>query len=367
MLIASSEETKALADSQRTLILYSYFETQLALPNLEYFVAVGIPYYINQTDVDIVIILNSPQVSQWVRIPFATNVYVIQRDNIGMDLCAYRSAFDNWHMIPGILQRYGITTDALTGVRSQAWHQIYRRVILINASVRGPFAPNYIGEDWIPLLTTPLSSRVKLVGSTINCHLMDKHTGHFPDLHIQSMILAFTTDIHTLIYSQLACCHSKWDTIFKGEVSLTRHMIRDHGYNIAVTSIFWRDFDFTNQWAVAGRCDYLRRHTFDGNGDHNFEFGNLGTTPTPVELVFIKTNRGIDPIRLMVWTDAATRVAAKRWRVTPIIDHDVVPHLTLSPLVIPGRCLDLEHITVLEDPDASSDDSDGSDANERQT
>jgi hypothetical protein len=339
--LASTPHAVELADNTRTLILYSYFETELALPNLEYFIAVGIPYYLNQTDVDFVIILNSLTLSHRVKLPFASNIYVIQRPNVGMDLCAYRSALDHWTNITEIQQRYGNTAS---------WSTTYKRIILLNASVRGPFVPNYVGDDWIPLFTSPLSSSIKLVGTTINCYLMDRTDGTFPDLHIQSMVLAFSTDVAHLMYSQLVCCNDKWDTIFKGEVALTRHIVRDHGYNIAVTSLFWRDFDFTNKWSVSARCRDIRRQQPMGTGDHNFEEANLGTTITPIELVFIKTNRGLDPLRQEVWTQMSLKVAAKRWRAIPISDDDIRPNLILPPLNIPGKCLELDGITVIAPP-----------------
>lgn len=72
--------------------------------------------------------------------------------------------------------------------------QHYRYIVLVNASVRGPFLPAYWPLDlhWSTALTARLTAEVKMVGPTINCEAYQASDGNgwATNPHVQTYALA---------------------------------------------------------------------------------------------------------------------------------------------------------------------------------
>ncbi|TVY42963.1 hypothetical protein LSUB1_G001270, partial [Lachnellula subtilissima] len=141
--------------SNTPLILYAYSESERARVNIEFFIRHGL-----HAAADFVFILNG-QTNVSAIIPEEANIRVVQRKNDCYDIGAYAEV---------------LTKDDL--------YKGYKRFIMLNASIRGPFLPSWARGCWSDMYLGKVTDEVKLVGMTANC---------VPSFHIQSMIWA--TDI----------------------------------------------------------------------------------------------------------------------------------------------------------------------------
>ena len=106
----------------KILVIYSYNEESWHAQNLQFFIDKVVKPANPEAkfDIDYVFVINGYNVT--IEIPKYPNIFVIKRENSGFDLCAWKVAIDKIsHNI-----------------------SVYRYYILMNASIRGPFLPNYI-------------------------------------------------------------------------------------------------------------------------------------------------------------------------------------------------------------------------------
>jgi len=122
-------------DPNRPLILYAYSETANARANLKFFLAHGL-----HQSADFVFIINgksdAPQL-----IPSRPNIRVIERPNDCYDLGAHAEVL----------------------IKDDLWKR-YKRFILMNASIRGPFVPTWAGGCWSEMYLGKLTEEVKVRG-----------------------------------------------------------------------------------------------------------------------------------------------------------------------------------------------------------
>lgn len=118
---------------ERPLILYAYAETPNARANFEFFLAHGL-----HGAADFVFIINGESNATDL-IPKEPNFRIIQRENDCYDMGAYSE----------ILQK-----DDL--------YKKYKRFILLNASIRGPFSPYWANACWSDMYLGRLSEEIKV-------------------------------------------------------------------------------------------------------------------------------------------------------------------------------------------------------------
>lgn len=117
----------------RPLILYAYSEAPAAHINLKFFIKHGL-----HANADFVFIMNGESDATDL-IPLLPNVNIIQRPNDCYDLGAYAevlTAGDRW--------------------------KAYKRFILLNASIRGPFLPHWAESCWSDRYLNKITDTVKV-------------------------------------------------------------------------------------------------------------------------------------------------------------------------------------------------------------
>ncbi len=241
--------------SRRTLIVYVYYsevEDPSPLQNLDFFIKHGT----NEPDADYLFILNSSLES--FNIPKRENLFIWQKNNECFDLGSFKQGVDFMTRQTG---------------------KNYDYYVMINSSVRGPFLPTYYKGSWLHIFISRLSSEVKMVGTTANC----QH--QFGRRHVQSMVFALDKKGYELGQRAFQCHRTKGDAILDGEIPLTGY-IEDAGYKTAVL--------MTSYLADPKACD---------TDDMNYPGQYHGMNFHPYELVFIKTNRAIDPNALDKYTE----------------------------------------------------------------
>ena len=143
-----------------------------------------------------------------------------------------------------------------------------------------------------------LSSETKLAGVTVHCkhHAME-------ELHIQSYLLAFDrSTLDHILQQQTPVCpppgtnatSSAWDF----ELTLTNSVLLAGG-NVAVTQFVWAGADFRDRDSVRRMCED------SVYGDVLLPGAYSGVDVHPMELGFFKTNRGVTPEVLYLFTKMA--------------------------------------------------------------
>jgi hypothetical protein len=122
--------------TDRPLILYAYAETPNARTNLEYFVAHGL-----HAAADFIFLLNG-ETDAANLIPKKSNIKVIQRPNECYDIGAYGETLTNGDL-----------------------YMKYKRFIMLNASIRGPFLPYWSEQCWSDMFLGRVTDEVKVCRS----------------------------------------------------------------------------------------------------------------------------------------------------------------------------------------------------------
>ena len=133
--ISSSTPIPANASvrSERPLILYAYFETEEARFNLEFFIKHAL-----HAQADFVFILSGENEAEKI-IPVHSNIRHVKRENKCYDLGAYAET---------------LLKDDL--------YKRYKKFILLNASLRGPFVPYWSESCWSDLYLNKITDEVKV-------------------------------------------------------------------------------------------------------------------------------------------------------------------------------------------------------------
>ena len=206
-------------------------------------------------------------------------ISIVLRENQGFDMCASKLVLERgWAARPGK----------------------YTLVVLMNASVRGPFMPSYASSafTWVDAFISRLGGAdgVRMVGTTINClsSRRDAASGAFSSLHVQSMVLALDRPGLHAMHPMLRCYDEMLEAISHGEVGSTQAVLTA-GYAVAALQSSWRGFavrkDNLASDEVVRRCAAVLE---DSGGDPVTPGAYLRGDVHPYEVIFIKTNRHLD-------------------------------------------------------------------------
>jgi hypothetical protein len=305
---------------KRTLVIYSYSHSSWRQENLEFFLRHGLVTHTEDGgEVDYTFVFNgyeSPDSFNSFGIKFTSTfiakgsslddlletnispidriessetslprINVVFRENSGFDICSSR-----------IVIEYGLAPRSGT----------YTHLVLMNGSVRGPFLPLYVKATWIDMFQQFLQNNVRLVGTTINCmsDFYNEERG-FTSLHVQSMVLALDAVGVRALLPVLQCYKDYTDAINYGEIGISQMILRA-GYGLTALQGSWRGVSIfekdLNSSVVKRRCEAVSKNA---GGDPNHPEMYMDGTVHPLEVIFIKTNRKLDPVNL--WRETLIR------------------------------------------------------------
>ncbi|CAH1777920.1 unnamed protein product, partial [Owenia fusiformis] len=274
---AASNGTSDATAVERTLVLFAYFESPERKVNLQFFLDFAIKNDTKNTDIDYVIIANGFTCTA--DIPTQDNVHLIKRENTGFDACAWKQGLEKMKKEKG-----------------ENW---YKYVFFMNSSVRGPFLPTYVADqDWTSLFTKHLSEDIKLVGTSIYC----PHP-RYPTfkLHLQSMFLLTDLTGLRIVEPMLQCGYTqKKVVIINYETKLSDAFIKA-GYNIASMLKRWEGHDFRDEETTRKMCKHDITATNTGDPYHQNNYYSK-VNISPFEVIFFKTNRGVNNDILNAYT-----------------------------------------------------------------
>jgi len=135
----TSSPTSTPPTSDRPLILYAFFETELALINFKFYLAHAL-----HDAADFLFIFNG-ETDAYKYLPKASNIRYLQRSNDCYDLGAFAEV---------------LLKDDL--------YKKYKRYITMNASIRGPFLPVWaMGACWSDMYLNMITEEVKVCFSPL--------------------------------------------------------------------------------------------------------------------------------------------------------------------------------------------------------
>ena len=204
------------------------------------------------------------------------NVDLLFRTNFGYDFCAWKEA-----LFGGLKLRVQMT------------HAKY--FILINKSVRGPFLPAHFRGHWPDIFTSRLNDRVRLSGTSVNCDA----------LHVQSMVLAFDqSTLRSFVEPNFVCVANKDTVIRKCEIGLSQSIVKA-GFKLASTMQVFGGAELPDQ-NTASLCEMMgRKNKRKNTRDPYYRFNAGGFNLHPIEMVFFKANRNVEPELLQFYTELA--------------------------------------------------------------
>ncbi|MCC3861104.1 hypothetical protein [Pseudemcibacter aquimaris] len=173
----------------------------------------------------------------------------------------------------------------------------YDAYVFINSSVRGPFLPTYNDKNWHQTFTTKLSADVALIGSSINLlpeqsyhsqKFGERHTYSPPFFHVQTMAYALSSEGYQLLaqkgFYDVPDQLEKDDIINDYEIQMSQ-IIMENGYSISSLLPTFDRYNIDHKETVSPNT--LR------SGDPLFKSAFFGRSISPLECVFIKTNRNM--------------------------------------------------------------------------
>lgn len=232
--------------ASRPLILYAYFESDFGRRNLIFFLdhalhdAADFVFILNgETDADKLIFPDTVDPDKPLR--DRSNIRIKRRENQCFDLGAHAEVLDQVVGGPGWFGPQGeipavtdlpkeedaTKTNYSPDNKNLKLRYRYPSYILMNASIRGPFMPAWSSTCWSSAYLSKITSKVKLVGMSYNCH---SGVGH-----VQSMIWATDTVGLAVILETggISECFGNMPAAQNGEVRTTG-LLRSKGYEVEV-------------------------------------------------------------------------------------------------------------------------------------
>lgn len=273
-----------------TAVIYHYFEKDSVYrDNLTYFLSTAIHA---QADYYIII---SGECS--LTLPHFDNVKYIYTENINNDFGGYATYVKNHYK------------------------ESYDFYIFVNSSVRGPFTPPYLSRSWTEIFTSKLKGNVHLVGASINIlpecsdfksQYNEMFLSECNRSHVQTTSYALTREaLNHLVkidFYKSDEAYNKFDVILAYELRLSNE-------------IFRKGWSFDSILPVYSRfnCEdsaIMFKNTTAREGDVLWRSAFFGRSLSPLEVVFVKTNRDmIDETDLasFTFTGIHDRALTENW------------------------------------------------------
>jgi len=172
--------TKVTKQEDRPLILYAYYESDFGRQNLQFFVDHGLHFA-----ADFIFIINGPsdvdetiifkEDNQKISLNYdGRNVKVKKRDNTCFDLGAHAEVLNGVVGGPGWSDSSGpIVSPNKPSPEGQELEdkrplkERYKRYILMNASIRGPFVPIWSKSCWSDAYLDKVTDKIKVLPPSI--------------------------------------------------------------------------------------------------------------------------------------------------------------------------------------------------------
>lgn len=252
---------------KKTLIIYCAHTIN---ENLIFFCRNG---YIDDAKYDYIFIFNNP----CLKLEFSIdkpNIKIMTRENIGYD-------FGGWtHVL------FSDDSDN----KDRRLYEKYDYFILLNSTVRGPFLPSYYNQKehgyWPELFISKLNNDVKLVGAIVAFY----HSRPFiSSAFLVTDRIGLDIGIKNKIFDPEVIEKKKLLIVLKKEMGFSNAII-EAGYNIKSMLSYYKDINLKNYKHPVTICHLNPKQYY-------------GIDVNPYEIIFMKSNRKIDPLMFSKYTE----------------------------------------------------------------
>lgn len=257
--------------NSKTLIIYCGHEIN---ENLIFFCRNG---YIDDPKYDFIFVFNNPRLKLEFNLE-KPNIKVIFRENIGYDFGAWTE----------------ILYSRESGKSEESEDYLYKKYnyfIFLNSTVRGPFLPAYYDQKkimyWPDLFTSKINNNVKLVGPAV---VYFSKKPFISSAFLATDRIGLEIGINDNIFHFSTIKMNKNDIIIKKELGLSKAILKA-GYNIVSMLQYYKNVDLSKHISPISSICHL-------NPDRYF-----GININPYEIIFIKTNRNIEPLVIQKYTE----------------------------------------------------------------
>jgi len=251
----------------KSVIIYLYFNTNIANNNLRFFVEKELSF---KPNIDYILVINGYTLDNSIEIPKLNNLIIIRRENKGFDFGGHKAALDY------------IDKN----------NKMYDFYFFMNSGVFGPILPHYLEDiHWSNIFIKKINDNVKLVGTTIVCLPHEDAGGYGPKVEgfffmTDRIGLKLLKKEETIFMN-----HENFESdIINGEYGLSNCILK-YGYSIdcmirKYQNIDWRDEKNYNL-------------NFNKHPSRNKSFYN--NSLNPYELIFHKVYwKDSDPVHLEI-------------------------------------------------------------------
>lgn len=260
----------------RSLVVYTYYQSESSDYNLQYFVRKELAF---RENIDYILVINGHKCP--VELPDLPNLTILTRDNIGYD--------------------FGGHAHALEYIDGSSYDYYF----FMNSGVIGPIVPRYLSDEfhWSTTFIRKLTGDVKLVGTTIACLPQHDAGGYGPKVEG----FFFATDAIGLSCLQrektIFCNHkTKYSAIVSGEYGLSNCIFRN-GYTIDCMLNKYQGIDWLDKqnWGLNQNIHPSRYKSFYGRSIDPYEviFHKWFWHNEPNRVSFDTVERYIDSMQLV--------------------------------------------------------------------
>jgi hypothetical protein len=237
-----------------SVIIYSYYNTDVANYNLDFFIKNELKY---RENIDYIFVINGFYYDEKICFPEISNLTILRRENVGFDFGAYNCGIEYL----------------------ESYDKKYDYYFFINNGVIGPIIPHYVDVHWSKIFIRKINDIVKLVGTSIKCLPPYGDPGGFgPKVEgfffvVDQIGLDLLKNENTIF-----CDHdTKCSTILYGEYGLSKCILK-HGYSIDCMIRKYQGIDWRNKdnWHLNSYRPSAREKSF------------YGYSIIPYELIFYK-------------------------------------------------------------------------------
>ena len=243
----------------RSVVIYTYFESETSNLNLHFFVNKELlenKKSNNIENIDYIIVINGYTYDESIVFPDMINVKVLKRKNEGFD--------------------YGGHSYALNYIAKKK--KIYDYYFFMNSGVIGPIVPHYIKSHWKHIFINKINDKVKLVGTSIVC-LPDRDAGGYGPKVEGFCFMVDYVGLDLLLHEKTIFCNNpdKSSTVINSEYGMSKCILKN-GYSIDCMLPKYQNIDWTDE----------KNHNKNYNRHPSRQNSNYGYSINPYDVIFHK-------------------------------------------------------------------------------
>jgi len=233
----------------KSVVIYSYFNTEVANYNLRFFIQKELSF---KENIDYIIVINGFNTDDSICFPDINNLSIIRRENHGFDFGGYNAGLE---YIENKNKKYDF-------------------YFFLNSGVFGPIFPHYLKDNhWSNIFIQKINEKVKLVGTSIVCLPHEDAGGYGPKIE-GYFYVTDNIGLQLLKNEKTIFCNQpdKYNAIVNGEYALSKCILKN-GFTIDCMIRKYQNIDWTDEknYSLNNNLHPTRKNSFYNNSLNPYE------------------------------------------------------------------------------------------------